>query len=96
MEKIIISIVTPCYNEQENVLALYDKVKSVITNKLQDYDYDKIGRLQAHNFQKDEPWNHKIKPMMKTHIVGTFNPRLDSLACQHSESYSDPTMREEC
>ena len=42
MEKKLISIVTACFNEDENVTALYQKVKDVIGNNLSDYDYEHI------------------------------------------------------
>lgn len=37
----LISIVTPCYNEEANVLELYNRVKAVITS-LKVYDYEHI------------------------------------------------------
>lgn len=37
-----ISIVTACYNEEENVEALYHEVKRVFQEKLQDYQYEHI------------------------------------------------------
>lgn len=40
-KKIKISIVTPCYNEEENVELLYKKVKSIL-NELKKYDYEHI------------------------------------------------------
>ena len=38
----LISIVTPCYNEEDNIKELYDRVQSVLTTKLKDYDYEHI------------------------------------------------------
>ncbi len=35
-----ISIVTPCFNEEENIPELYDRIKRVMEN--QPYDYDHI------------------------------------------------------
>jgi len=37
-----ISIVTPCYNEEENVAELYHQVKQVIENELHAYDYEHV------------------------------------------------------
>ena len=42
MERKIISIVTPCYNEEENVEELYQEVKKVISKNLNEYDYEHI------------------------------------------------------
>lgn len=42
VQKKLISIVTPCYNEEENVGLLYDKVKEVFTLILDRYDYEHI------------------------------------------------------
>lgn len=37
-----ISIVTPCYNEEDNVNEVYNKVKAVIENNLPNYTYEHI------------------------------------------------------
>ena len=37
----LISVVSPCYNEEENVQELYNQVKNVL-NKFQDYQYEHI------------------------------------------------------
>ena len=42
MEKKLISIVTPCYNEEGNVASLYEQVKFVIEGLLNKYDYEHI------------------------------------------------------
>ena len=42
MEKKLISIVTPCYNEEGNVANLYEQVKVVIEEQLSKYDYEHI------------------------------------------------------
>ena len=42
MEKKLISIVTPCYNEEGNVANLYEQVKVVIKEQLNNYDYEHI------------------------------------------------------
>jgi glycosyltransferase involved in cell wall biosynthesis len=38
----LISIVTPCYNEEDNVEELYKQVKDVISSKLPNYKYEHI------------------------------------------------------
>jgi len=40
--KKIISIVSPCYNEEENILECYQRVKDVFDNLLEEYDYEHI------------------------------------------------------
>ena len=42
MEKKLISIVTACFNEEENVTELYQKVKDVIETHLTEYEYEHI------------------------------------------------------
>ncbi len=42
VQKKLISIVTPCYNEEENVELLYEKVKEVFDFILDRYDYEHI------------------------------------------------------
>ena len=38
----LISVVTPCFNEQDNILELYDRVKSVFNKQLKNYTYEHI------------------------------------------------------
>ncbi len=38
----LISIVTPCYNEEENIEELYERVKTVMLEKLPNYSYEHI------------------------------------------------------
>ena len=40
--KKLISIVTPCYNEEGNVVECYERVKQVFEKQLPDYDYEHI------------------------------------------------------
>ena len=42
MEKKLISVVTPCYNEDENIAEVYQQVKTVIEKQLSDYNYEHI------------------------------------------------------
>ena len=42
MEKKLISIVTACFNEEENVTELYQKVKDDIETHLTEYEYEHI------------------------------------------------------
>jgi glycosyltransferase involved in cell wall biosynthesis len=42
MEKKLISVVTPCYNEEGNVAKLYEQVKVVIEGQINNYDYEHI------------------------------------------------------
>jgi len=42
MEKQLVSVVTPCYNEEENVVEVYKQVKLVIDNHFDKYEYEHI------------------------------------------------------
>jgi polyisoprenyl-phosphate glycosyltransferase len=42
MEKKLISVVTPCFNEDGNIIEVYLQVKEVIKNHLSGYDYEHI------------------------------------------------------
>ena len=42
MEKKLISIVTACYNEEENIAGIYKQVKVVVEDQLNDYVYEHI------------------------------------------------------
>jgi len=38
----LISIITPCYNEEKNIQECYEQVKNLFENQLQEYDYEHI------------------------------------------------------
>ncbi|WP_286826128.1 glycosyltransferase family 2 protein [Microcystis sp. LSC13-02] len=40
--KKLISVMTPCYNEEDNIEDLYSQVKTIFENKLSDYDYEHV------------------------------------------------------
>jgi len=42
MENKLISIVTPCYNEEENITEVYGQVKVILAEQLNDYVYEHI------------------------------------------------------
>jgi len=42
MDKKLISLVTPCYNEEGNVTMIYEQVKTIIEEQLNDYVYEHI------------------------------------------------------
>ena len=42
MGKKLISLVTPCYNEEENITKVYEQVKTLIEEQLNDYVYEHI------------------------------------------------------
>jgi len=42
MDKKLISLVTPCYNEEENITKVYEQVKTLIEEQLNDYAYEHI------------------------------------------------------
>lgn len=42
MDKKLISLVTPCYNEEENITKVYEQVKTLIEEQLNDYVYEHI------------------------------------------------------
>ena len=40
-DKLKVAIIIPCYNEEDNVALLYEKVKNIF-NELNEYDYEHI------------------------------------------------------
>ncbi|QDK37497.1 glycosyltransferase family 2 protein [Bdellovibrio sp. NC01] len=38
----LISVITPCFNEEENIQDCYDAIKELFATKLKDYDYEHI------------------------------------------------------
>jgi len=71
MKKRIISIVTPCFNEEENVEELYDQIRTVMTNI--DYEYEHIFIDNASN---DETVK-KIRALVEKdkHVKAIVNTR---------------------
>ena len=75
----LISIVIPCYNEEENVRAISDEVINLFSQKLTNYDYDIIF---IDNDSKDKTReilrdlcknNKKIKAIFNAKNFGQFN-----------------------
>jgi polyisoprenyl-phosphate glycosyltransferase len=71
----LISIVTPCYNEEDNVREVYEQVKSVFDN-LQDYTYEHIFIDNASTDRTVEILkdiareNHQVKIIVNTRNFG--------------------------
>ena len=74
-----ISIVIPCYNEEENVEAISSAVVSLFDNELRDYNYEIVF---AENCSKDNTRavirevcakNHRIKAIFNEQNFGQFN-----------------------
>lgn len=40
--KKLISVMTPCYNEEDNIEDLYSQVKTIFENQLSGYDYEHV------------------------------------------------------
>lgn len=75
----LISVVIPCFNEEENVKAMSDAVINIFTDKLKNYDYDIIF---IDNDSKDNTRNilrklcnenKKIKAIFNVKNFGQFN-----------------------
>jgi polyisoprenyl-phosphate glycosyltransferase len=42
MSKAVISVITPCYNEEGNAELIYERVQQIFTEHLDHYDYEHI------------------------------------------------------
>ena len=74
-----ISVVVPCYNEEENVIPISKEIVETITKELPQYDYE---LLFIDNCSKDTTrdklrilamQNHKIKVILNAKNFGQFN-----------------------
>ena len=52
-KKKLISVVIPCYNEEENVQAMTDTVTRIITSELPEYDYEIIFIAKIYVFYRE-------------------------------------------
>ena len=59
----LVSIITPCFNEEENIIDCIERVAKVFSNELEEYEYehifiDKFSEIKLSVFYKN---NQKIK-----------------------------------
>ena len=74
-----ISIMVPCYNEEENVVPISEAIVNVLENELSNYDYeilfiDNCSTDKTRDFLRivcDK--NHKIKAILNARNFGQFN-----------------------
>jgi glycosyltransferase involved in cell wall biosynthesis len=84
-----ISILIPCYNEEDNVVPLYDEIIKIFTNDLSKYDYEIIF-IDNHSTDNTQPLlrricseNIKVKAIFNARNFGTVNSQVYGL-CQIS------------
>jgi glycosyltransferase involved in cell wall biosynthesis len=83
-----ISILVPCYNEQENVVPMSKALVDIVTNNLPQYDYEIIF-IDNHSKDNTRPLlreicarNSKIKAIFNARNFGQFNsPYYGMLQC---------------
>ena len=74
-----ISVVIPCYNEQENIVAISDAVVSLFNEELSGYDYEIVFAENCSldntrkEIQKVCSKNHRIKAIFNEQNFGQFN-----------------------
>jgi polyisoprenyl-phosphate glycosyltransferase len=81
----LISIVTPCYNEEDNVKQCYEEVKNIFDNILKDYDYEHIFCDNASNDKTVEILKNiafqdkKVKIIVNARNFGPFRSMFNGL-----------------
>ena len=80
-----ISIVTACYNEEDNVQAAYDAVKRVMEERLSNYDYEHIFSDNASKDRTVEILTHiaagdkRVKVTVNSRNVGPFRNTFNGM-----------------
>jgi len=64
-----ISIVSPCYNEEANIEACYDAVRSVFEKELPDYEYEHIFADNASSDQSREILHRLAKQDLRVKVI---------------------------
>lgn len=67
-----ISVIVPCYNEENSIVLLYEKIKNIFENELSDYDY---AITFADDYSKDNTRKiiRELCAKDKEHIQAVFN-----------------------
>lgn len=67
-----ISVIVPCYNEENSIVLLYEKVKNIFENELSDYDY---SITFADDYSKDNTRKiiRELCGKDKEHVQAVFN-----------------------
>ncbi len=80
-----VSIITPCYNEQENILICIKTLQNVFQDKLQNYDYEHIicdnsSTDSTRSILKEVAQNNKkVKVIFNSRNVGPFKSIWNAL-----------------
>jgi len=88
MRKKMISLVTPCFNEEEGIIACYETIKKIFDSELKDYEYEHIFCDNASNDHTVEllkevaTRDHRVKLIVNSRNFGilknTYNGVLNS------------------
>jgi polyisoprenyl-phosphate glycosyltransferase len=82
----LISIITPCYNEEDNILDCINRVAKVFKNELKSYEYEHIF---IDNFSEDDSFNilskqshnnKNLKVLRNSRNVGAFKSMFTALS----------------
>ena len=78
-----ISIVTPCFNEEENIPELYDRIKRVMENQPYDYDQIFIDNASVDStveiLRKLAAQDHRVKVILNTRNYGQIRSPYHAL-----------------
>ena len=105
MKKPMISVVTPCFNEEENVLPLHEAIKKVFA-QLPDYDYEHIyidncsqdntpallESIAASDTRVKIIFNSRNFGHIRSPFHGMLSARGDAVICMSSDFQDPPEM----
>ena len=82
-----ISVVVPCYNEEENVEALADGLRNLFKKDLQNYEYEIIFiDNDSNDNTRDSVWmTRELRGFLMLKILGSLIPRT-MLCCNPLET----------
>jgi glycosyltransferase involved in cell wall biosynthesis len=90
--KKLISIVTPCYNEEGNVVECYERVKQVFEKQLPDYDYEHIFCDNASTdgtageMKKLAQQDRRVKVILNARNFGPFRSTFNGLMATRGDA----------
>jgi glycosyltransferase involved in cell wall biosynthesis len=101
-----ISVVTPCFNEEENVVDLHDQIQRVFSEKLPDFDYEHIyidnastdgtetllRELAAKDARVKVILNNRNFGHIRSPVHGLFQARGDAAILMASDLQDPPEM----
>ncbi|MEK2645220.1 glycosyltransferase family 2 protein [Bdellovibrio sp. BCCA] len=88
----LVSVVTPCFNEQENVQDCYEAIKSLFETKLKDYDYEHIfcdnasGDKTVEELEKIAAQDSRVKVIVNANNFGFLRSMFNGVISSRGDA----------